>query len=44
MGIQTGLLVGEAEGWRVDGKRRIRDGREEMEGVEVGSMVGDIVG
>ena len=44
IGIQTGFFVGEYVGLRVVGKRRKRDGREDMEGVVEGPMVGLIVG
>ena len=52
IGIQTGFFVGEYVGLRVVGKRRKRDGREDIEGVvegprvglNVGLRVGDVVG
>ena len=44
MGSHTGFSVGGCVGLRVDGKRRNRDGLEDMVGLIVGFRVGLIVG
>ena len=44
MGSHTGFLVGFLVGLRVVGKSTNRDGLDDMDGVDVGSNVGLIVG
>ena len=44
IGSHTGFSVGLIVGLRVVGIRRNKDGREEMDGVDVGVRVGLIVG
>lgn len=44
IGSHTGFFVGACVGLRVVGKRTNRDGLEDMDGVDVGTKVGLIVG